>query len=318
MSGDEVLCADCARTYWLPFDYKEFQYEKNPKQSGASGLSVPAPAPAAEPAMEAAPAEELYQPQVDPEAERTAALSDMVTQTQNNLAAYDANGDRTGAIDYLSSQLELMELNYGERDASLDLILSDYCASYKQQVLSDAMAAFTDGGYSAALHVLDVGYLRLSPEDPELVAAAEYYSQFAPVYISDLEYFTSEDDGFRIKQSDVVDNLGNLHSKCIYKVPDSNGNYTSATYYIDGKYTTFTGTVFLDQDDRDSPMRSVFRVYGDDILLFESQPVTSGHMPEPFSLNVKGVAMLRLEMQYLSGYKQYYVCSVNVGEALLS
>lgn len=36
MGGNEILCGDCARVYWLPMDYRNYQYDKAPTQSGVS------------------------------------------------------------------------------------------------------------------------------------------------------------------------------------------------------------------------------------------------------------------------------------------
>jgi hypothetical protein len=72
------------------------------------------------------------------------------------------------------------------------------------------------------------------------------------------------------------------------------------TYALDGGFQTFAATLGI--DDAVGPAGSViFRVYGDDKPLFESPVVRGGDTPIDLKLPVKGVLLLRLEVDYADG-----------------
>jgi hypothetical protein len=69
------------------------------------------------------------------------------------------------------------------------------------------------------------------------------------------------------------------------------------TYALDGGYQTFSSTLGI--DDAVGPEGSViYRVYGDDKPLFESPIVRGGDDPLEMKVNVKGVLLLRIEVDY--------------------
>lgn len=69
------------------------------------------------------------------------------------------------------------------------------------------------------------------------------------------------------------------------------------TYTLDGTYKTFAATVGLD-DSVAGAGSVVFRVYGDDKPLFESPALRGGDAPVPVKVDMKGVLLLRLEVDY--------------------
>jgi NPCBM/NEW2 domain len=68
-------------------------------------------------------------------------------------------------------------------------------------------------------------------------------------------------------------------------------------YTLDGKFKTFASTLGVDSEVG-SHGSVVFRVYGDDKVLFESPVVHGGDDPIEISLDVSGVIALRLEVDY--------------------
>src|SRR5262249_41274380 len=69
------------------------------------------------------------------------------------------------------------------------------------------------------------------------------------------------------------------------------------TYTLDGGFQTFNATVGI--DDAVSGQGSViFRVYGDDKLLKETPVLRGGDTPVELEIPVKGVLLLRLEVDY--------------------
>jgi hypothetical protein len=69
------------------------------------------------------------------------------------------------------------------------------------------------------------------------------------------------------------------------------------TYALNGGYQSFAATLGIDQAV--GPQGSVvFRVYGDERLLYESPVVHGGDAPIPLNLDVKRVLLLRLEVDF--------------------
>lgn len=69
------------------------------------------------------------------------------------------------------------------------------------------------------------------------------------------------------------------------------------TYTLDGGYKTFSAMVGID-DSVITGGSVVFRVFGDDKPLFESPVLRGGDPPVPVEVSLKGVLMLRLEVDY--------------------
>jgi hypothetical protein len=72
---------------------------------------------------------------------------------------------------------------------------------------------------------------------------------------------------------------------------------TELTYALDGGYQTFAAVLGID-DGVVGAGSVVFRVFGDEKLLFESAVVRGGDAPLDLKLAVKGVLLLRLEVDY--------------------
>lgn len=69
------------------------------------------------------------------------------------------------------------------------------------------------------------------------------------------------------------------------------------TYTLDGGYQTFNATIGVD-DAVTGQGSVIFRVFGDDKLLYESPIMRGGDTPQEVKVPVKGVLLLRLEVDY--------------------
>jgi len=69
------------------------------------------------------------------------------------------------------------------------------------------------------------------------------------------------------------------------------------TYTLDGGYAEFRASIGVD-DAVAGQGSVVFRVFGDDKLLFESPVVRGGDIPAEVKVPTKGVLLLRLEVDY--------------------
>jgi hypothetical protein len=75
---------------------------------------------------------------------------------------------------------------------------------------------------------------------------------------------------------------------------------TEVTYALDGGFETFAATLGLD-DAVGNSGSVIYRVYGDDRMLYESPVVRGGDAPIDLKLPLKGVLLLRLEVDYADG-----------------
>ncbi len=74
-------------------------------------------------------------------------------------------------------------------------------------------------------------------------------------------------------------------------------SHSELVYGLDGGYQFFTATLGLD-DAVGAQGSVVYRVYGDDKLLFESPVIRGGDTPAEIKVPIKGVLLLRLEVDY--------------------
>lgn len=135
------------------------------------------------------------------------------------------------------------------------------------------------------------------PTEPPTAPPTE--PQPVSVYINDLEYMSCENDVE--EQSNLKDNVGNMYHKGLFMYRNisfigDTGCYGegSANYYIQGKYTTFSGTVAVPSGNENNTRSSFFEIYGDGNLLYTSPVMTNTSFPENFSIDITGVQLLTI------------------------
>ena len=115
------------------------------------------------------------------------------------------------------------------------------------------------------------------------------------------------------KVNTAKDNLGNSYTDPLRLIESVKENYWE-TYLLTEDYSTFSGTLFIDYDDRDSPSTVNVRIYGDGVLLYDSPVLTKGVRPVDFSVNIQGVDELKIESNF--EYSKYTM-SVYIGNGVL-
>ena len=115
------------------------------------------------------------------------------------------------------------------------------------------------------------------------------------------------------KVNSAKDNLGNSYTDPLRLIESVKENYWE-TYLLTEDYSTFSGTLFIDYDDRDSPSTVNVRIYGDGVLLYDSPVLTKGVRPVDFSVNIQGVDELKIECNYT--YSKFTTC-VYIGNGVL-
>ena len=77
----------------------------------------------------------------------------------------------------------------------------------------------------------------------------------------------------------------------------------SASYILNGKYETFKGTWYLSNYAKNDGTKWRVLVYGDDVLLHESESMMAEVMPENISVDITNVMVMKLVVQYWDGSK---------------
>ena len=102
-----------------------------------------------------------------------------------------------------------------------------------------------------------------------------------------------------------ADKFSNRTGRKIFKFPlDKICRMLYDEYYINQKYTTFSGTVFLRYDVRTTDTHIHFEIYGDGYPLYDCD-LTGGVLPQEFHVDISGVE--KLTIQANSGYNNYFI-----------
>lgn len=119
------------------------------------------------------------------------------------------------------------------------------------------------------------------------------------VLLEDLDYFTKS-AAINILYADGQDNAGNYHNSGMSM---GKGNIQ---YLLNGRYSSFKGTVGISYEIRNATYKNRFKVYGDGKLLYTSPQLTGGVMPADFDIDVTGVLNLTIESENSSPTLQIY------------
>lgn len=143
-------------------------------------------------------------------------------------------------------------------------------------------------------------------KDVELLDELERISSFEPVSLSDLDEFYKDSDIHKWAGIDK-DNTGTSYSSGIllsesggYMFSDSESS--EIEYLLGGKYDKLSGKVVLHYDCKDNSESSAagkVKIYGDGELLYSSDVVKSGVLPQNFDLNITGVNRLKIEFIWM-------------------
>ncbi len=71
---------------------------------------------------------------------------------------------------------------------------------------------------------------------------------------------------------------------------------SSEIFYLNGKYITFTGTIFLSDGYKYTKNKGFICIYGDGVLLYEENEIKQGFRTNIFTLDVTGVQELKVEL----------------------
>lgn len=215
------------------------------------------------------------------------------------LDLYESQGDLVSALSLLSARnADILGNNstFDEKESSLK-------NAYREEVISDASSLLENEGYeSAIVHLREA--MEYLPEDEELKALIEEYTEFQPVRLYDLSYFSSGalNNGWVNEEANVdflrigtiKDNLGAEYFDGIKTA----GNYygTWESYKLDRAYKKMTGKIIIDNETKSSERSGYVKIFVDDLEVYSSPKMTKGSEPVDFEVDVTGVDVLTIKM----------------------
>ena len=194
--------------------------------------------------------------------------------------------------DYISASATIEEGLAVLPESSELLTLQTTCqAGYISSVLAEADTVFVTPAtdWEAAIDVLRPA-MQQYPDDSQLQQRYNYYMEYQPVSIFDLEPYTHGDHTLSI-YANMDDNMGNTYNTSFLTyVPSS-----SETYDIGAKYNRLQGTVALSRSCAGSRYLGYLRIYGDNKLLYEIE-INGSFKPQAIDVDITGVTDLTIEI----------------------
>ena len=221
---------------------------------------------------------------------------------------YAAQKDYAGAIQYINQRLDTVN-----NDSNILIKLSEMENAYRNTVETEADAAFKSGGFEKAISVVNAG-LDVLPHDGDLEALHDKYMSYRPVYLHDLDKFTSgykviydyfntkyigsisvDNDYALAYTSNEVDNKGNSYQHALCGGWDNpyekRASYTE--FDVSSGYSTLYGKFVLSaasrsQDEWVNP-QLIIEVDGYEIASYEMNRKDD---PIEFELDIAGAEVL--------------------------
>lgn len=206
-----------------------------------------------------------------------------------NVKQYQSNGEYESVIKCVNENMDIVGT-----DSEITVILSACEQSYRDAIIAEADAQYASSGYQAAVSVINKGLAVLENDDTLLKERADYNS-CAPVnLVNSYDPYTYA--GVQIEEfNSVTDTFGNLYETCL----KGNGNYkieNSITYDIGGNYDKLKGTIIIRDKDKGASGNVKLKIYGDGILLYSNDGITSDMKPTDIEVDIANVVDLKFEM----------------------
>lgn len=134
------------------------------------------------------------------------------------------------------------------------------------------------------------------------------------VYLNDLDYFNYQSNGCGMSyevwdEYTDKDLLGNTHTDALkFNLTGiGEGNYVFLEYFLDSKYSSFKGAVSVLQESRATRGKTILIVYGDDKIIYKTDPLGPETLPIEFDINVKGIKKLKIELRSQTAHESWKV-----------
>lgn len=235
------------------------------------------------------------------------------SQAMQEAEAYVASNDYANGINVLRTALAKI----GQND-ELSATLSVYENTYKENVLGQVDAVYSQSGYDAVVAFLKEA-MDILPTDNAVANEYELWKSRQPMLLTDLEPF-SKDLNANINSSlHEVDNYGSVYASNL-----GLEGWSSIEYYIGSDYSKLTCTLYITENakgyDEEAYAGSwsnlTISIYGDDVLLYTKTGFNTKDKPLDISVDVKDVEFLKI-VSSNNGFIYWYGVAVGIGNPTL-
>jgi hypothetical protein len=140
------------------------------------------------------------------------------------------------------------------------------------------------------------------------------------VRLYDLNFLSERGGSWHISERIQV-NTGSYYNHFIGRNVLFRDSISSRDYFLNNEYISFSGIICLSFDHRSTWRIALIRLYGDDKLLYTSNNITAGFLPQNFEIDVTGVTILRIEVQHnnpINTTSSSIASRIGIAEAMLT
>ena len=203
---------------------------------------------------------------------------------------YFQKGDYEGGQKILDKAREKIASSSGASAAALD----EYLAQSAQHYADQAAGFFSQGKAELAVTNMEIA-VRLAPNNADFKAKLTEYSTYVPLDLT-LEQNILSNTVYCSRKNTQTANNGTVYKNTLeIQAFDSTNEEKQISYALSGNYNKLSGTLFVDQDDKNDEGTMFFEIYGDGALLYSSPKFARGFLPQDFEVDITGIQNLTLK-----------------------
>lgn len=85
-------------------------------------------------------------------------------------------------------------------------------------------------------------------------------------------------------------------------------------YSLSGKYNRLTGTVFVNENNKNKTGTASFEIYGDNQLLYTSPDISTGFLPQSLDIDISNVQTLKIKIYGITDYESHGIADMFDGD----
>lgn len=229
----------------------------------------------------------LYQ---DAQAKVQSCVDTYIGEAVQEADQYFQKGDYEGGQKILDDARTEIAASSGESTAALDEYLTKSAQNYADQ----AAAYFAQGKAELAVTNMEIA-VRLAPENADFKAKLEEYGTYVPLDLTVEQNILSNTVSCHRINTQTANN-GTIYKNALeISAFFSTDEEKQISYILSGKYNKLSGTLFVDQDDKNDEGTMFFEIYGDGALLYTSPNFARGFLPQAFEVDITGVQNMKLK-----------------------
>lgn len=211
---------------------------------------------------------------------------------------YIADGDYISAINQYDDMIAFIG-DYDGLQAQKEMTVS----AYIDACIADAEAFMVDDKFTEAKNCIDKCIENVG-SNTALENEKDRIQNFTPISLMELDSFWQEEESIYISEweTDDVTNLGEkgytgIKFRKPYTLSPGYDGKATISYMIDGNYNTITGIFALHEDFKNETRQEnamMLSIYGDDVLLYQSNWLYGGVLPMDLCVDISGVKELTI------------------------